>query len=499
MARAALFCNDAQGKLGSPTELALLGFATKMGLSEELRTKSKRLDELPFDSKTKFMLTLNQEGQELMIYSKGAPEKILKMCNRYQHDGRPVKLTEKIKRAVTHQLEQHSGTGMRVLALSYAPTKQKNALLSPKNQIFLGLVAMMDPPRSKVLAAMEQCQLAGVRVIMVTGDHHLTAKSIAAQVGISSERVVTGDELDGMSSAEFKQTVKKFNIFARVSPAHKLQILRSLQQAGDLVAMTGDGVNDAPALKKAHIGIAVGSGSDLAKEVADMIILDNDFSSIVEAIREGRGIFFNIKKFVKFLIAVNFDEIFLIALSIFMGLPLPLLPIHLLWLNLVTDSLPALALATDPYDRDIMKTKPYNPSQEIKHGIMKFSIFAGFLALIASMSAFMIELFVLQMPLALAQTVTFTVTVFFELAIVFAVRSNRRLRESRPLANKWLLAAVGLTIILQLAAIYLPPAQLFLKTSAIPLNHWPLILALSIMGLVLYELVKFTQKKSPRI
>lgn len=490
IAAVALHCNDATPELGSPTELALLELSQKLGLSVDDRKNCKRLDEVAFTSKNKYMMTLHQEGKRYQVYAKGAPERILDFADYYYQGREMVRLTAEVKKKIAAQLESYAKQGRRVLAFSCQEIKKTSDFKSKRGHVFLGLVALMDPPRSRVRSAVAKCKRAGIRVVMLTGDHPLTAQSIASQVGIASEKVMTGPEFAKLTEEKAEQIVNEIDVFARVSPRHKLEILEILQSQGHRVAMTGDGVNDAPALKKAHVGVAVGSGSDLAREVADMIILDDDFASIVVAIHEGRGIFFNIKKFVKFLIAVNFDEIFLIAFSIFLGLPLPMLPIHLLWLNLVTDSLPALALAVDPYEPGLMKLAPYDPKREILHGVVKFSVVAGVLALVASLTAFITEFMALAMPLNIAQTATFTVTVLFELIIVFSLRSQRMIIHSKPGQNKLLIAAVALAVVLQFSAIYLPPFQTLLKTSYIPLNHWPFIITLSSIGLIGSELIK---------
>lgn len=478
--QAMVLCSDATEEIGDPTERALIVYAQKEGQSAELRQQHRRMHEVPFNSKNKYMVTVYELENKTTAFVKGAPEKIIAFCDMKKSEEKV--LLEQAK----HQAEQ----GNRLLAFGFKHLKSGQQYKSTIGFTYLGLVALQDPPRPKVAEAIAVCHQAGIRTIMITGDHPQTARAIAAQVGITSEKVITGEEFEALSDERLQAEIKKTNIFARVSPEHKLRILATLQQQKHFVAMTGDGVNDAPALRQADIGVALGSGSDLAKDTADMIILDDNFTSIVDAVYEGRGIFSNIKKTITFLIAVNFDEIFLIAISLILHLPLPLLPIHLLWLNVVTDSFPALALAADPYEKDIMKLKPYNPTTEILKGVMSYSVLAGFLAFVSSFSTFLLELFMFSKDVATAQTMTFTVTVIFELLIIFAVRSRQRLRNSQPLANKWLLLAIAVAVLFQLFAVYFPYTQSFFKTVALSADRWLVMLPFALFGLVGFELKK---------
>lgn len=482
---AAIICNDATLKTGDPTEKALVSFAYDAGKDIKVRKNNPRVNESPFSSETKYMITLNQVGKNKIAYAKGAPEKIIKLS----------KLTKDNKRRILEIVEELSSKGMRVLGFASKNVKSDNEFSKHSGYQFLGLVGLIDPPRKSVKAAIAKCQGAGIRVMMITGDHPITASSIASQVGIESDNVVTGHEMDHYSGKEFIKVVTHTNIFARVSPEHKLKILSALQKQGHFVAMTGDGVNDAPALKEANIGIAVGSGSDLAKEVADMVILNDDFASIVEAVNEGRGIFANIKKVVTFLIAVNFDEILILMASIFLKLPLPLLPIHLLWLNLATDTLPSLALSVDPYASNLMKTLPYDPRREITRGVFTFSILAGILAFVASFSVFILELFVFNSNIQTAQTMTFTVTVLFELFFIFVVRTDKELRESKPFSNRWLVGAVVIGILLQMIAIYGPYADRIFKTVPLNIFDFLMILPFALFGVFFFEFVRFYKFK----
>lgn len=480
LVEAAIICNDATLKIGDPTEKALVSFAYDAGQDIKLRKDNPRINESPFSSETKYMITLNQVGRKKIAYAKGAPEKIIKLS----------RLSKDNKRKILEVVEEMSSKGMRVLGFATKEVKSESEFAKHSDYQFLGLIGLIDPPRKSVKAAIEKCKGAGIRVMMITGDHPITASSIANQVGIKSDNVVTGHEIDHFSDKEFEKVVAHTNIFARVSPEHKLKILSALQKQGHFVAMTGDGVNDAPALKEANIGIAVGSGSDLAKEVADMVILNDDFASIVDAVNEGRGIFSNIKKVITFLIAVNFDEIFILVASILMKLPLPLLPIHLLWLNLATDTLPSLALSVDPYAKNLMKIPPYDPRKEITRGVFSFSILAGFLSFIASFSVFLLELFVFNSTVQMAQTMTFTVTVLFELFFIFVVRTDKELRESKPFSNRWLVGAVGIGILLQMIAIYGPYADRIFKTVPLNVFDFMMMLPFAFFGVLFFEFVR---------
>ncbi len=490
IAQCSLLCNDANEKSGDPTEQALLILAEKLGVDSSTRQSFPRLNEIPFSSSQKFMVTLNQVDNKKISFIKGAPEKILDMCSQVHSCKNTNKLGSKDKKYFDQQIAELSSQGMRVLGLAYKEIKNTKSFNKLENFTFLGLVGMIDPARAEVADAIEQCHSAGVRVMMLTGDHPLTARAIATSVGLPDEKAIEGIELDGISRQDMEKLVEEKHVFARVSPEHKLKILRALHNNGHFVAMTGDGVNDAPALKEADIGVAVGDGTDLAKEVSDMILMDNNFAHIVEAIEEARGIFANIKKFVTFLLAANFDEIFVMMSAMILGTPLPMLPIHLLWLNVVTDSLPALSLSVDTYPKDLMKHKPYNPKKEITHGIAKFSLAAGIIAFVATFGVFLREYYVLGSDLQMAQTVTFTVTVLFELWLVFSARSPQGAFKIGIFSNKWLNLAVVASVLLQLMTIYTSIGNTFFKTIALPLSHWPEIILFSTIGFLVIEITR---------
>ena len=362
---------------GDPTECAILFFENKnknknFKNSEDLKNKFTRIKEIPFNSEKKMMTTINynQVQDEYLVICKGAPEIILNLCDNYFYNNNIQKLDEKLKQEIIKHYEFMASRALRVLAVAYK--KQENYPQNNKNLIFLGLIGIIDPPRKEAKDAVKNCIKAGIKPVMITGDHVLTAKSIGRELGIftNNSREITGKELDKLSQTELEKNIYLYSIFARVSPEHKVRIIRAFQARGEIVAMTGDGVNDAPALKASNIGCAMGkSGTDVAKSASDMILTDDNFSSIVEAAKQGRGIYKNIQKTIHFLISTNIGEIIAVLIAFLMNLPSPLLAIQLLWINLVTDSFPALALVIDPFDSEIIKNKPENLNK-LKNGFM---------------------------------------------------------------------------------------------------------------------------------
>jgi len=459
-------CNRAQWpKLGDPTELGLLAFACVLGVEREKFDK----EEVPFTSEDKYMQT--KHGRK--SYLKGAPEVIVKMCDDVN------------KKEVLNKTEGFARDGLRVLA---AAIKEQGKIR------FLGLVALEDPPRKGVKEAIQEAKDAGIRTIMITGDNIVTAKAIAAQVGIGGEAML-GEELATLSKKELKKHLITTSIFARVSPAHKLQILDALRSRGQIVAMSGDGVNDAPALKGAHVGIAMGkNGTEVAREAASIVLADDHYSTIVNAIREGRRIYDNIKKFILYLLRANFDELLLIMMVLILGMPLPYLPIHILWINLMTDGLPALALGMEKAEPDIMKRPPRNPKEHLLSGEWGRLVIAG---LWAFGMAFLFFLWQLQngVPLIEARTTTFTLAVVFELFLAFNVRSRRPLWEIGFFSNKWLLGAVTVPILLHLMLLY-TPLNVFFRLVPLSLLEWVEILILAFSGFVVFELMKLIPKRS---
>ena len=361
--------------LGDPTEAALLVAAAKRNLTKsKLNMQYLRVDEIPFDSKRKLMTAINKVAAKRIAYVKGAPDVILNLCDKIYINGRAIRLNDEEKDKILKVNEKLTEQALRVLGFAFKvldkETKEKEI---ESNLTFIGLEAMEDPPREDVKADIQKCNEAGIRIIMITGDHKNTAIAIAKELGLKG-KAISSVELEKIPLSEFKKVVEKYSIYARIDPKHKLSIINTLIEEGYVVAMMGDGVNDAPALKKADIGIAIGSGTDVAKEASDMILLDDNLNTVVNAIEEGRTIYDNIKKFVNYLLSTNLAEILIIFLATLFGLPLPLTAIQILWLNLVTDGLPALALGADPARSDIMKKMPRDPKEPILTKQMKFAV-----------------------------------------------------------------------------------------------------------------------------
>jgi len=385
--------------------------------------------------------------------------------------------------------------GVALRPLDAAPAKGEEATLE-QDLIFIGMVGMIDPPRPEVEAAVKTCQAAGIRPVMITGDHPLTAYHIATELGIATgDRFLTGQELDRMSGPELEQLVEEVTVYARVSPEHKLNLVQQYQDKGHIVAMTGDGVNDAPALKKADIGVAMGiTGSDVTKEAADMVLRDDNFATIVAAVEDGRIIFDNIRKFVKFLLSCNSGEIWVMLAAPFLGMPLPLLPLQILWMNLVTDSLPALALGVEPGERNVMRRPPYPPSE---------SIFARGMARDISWTGLLMGLVPLgvgygywQAGRANWQTMVFTVLVLSQLFLALTSRSQRDSFFSIGLmTNRAMVGAVSLAILLQLAAVYVPFLQTFFKTTGLSGADLALAVGLSTLLFWALELQKWVLRR----
>lgn len=477
----AVLCSDATKESGDPTERAFIIALLKRQKENTLHTSAKRIAEIPFTSAQKFMaVTVNHQNLNRAII-KGAPEVILPMCN----------LPPAVKEKYAEICERMSEKGLRVLAVAQKSVQSGTEMSEYKNYTFLGMAGMYDPPRNGVEQAIETCHKAGVKVIMVTGDHKKTAIAIAAQIGLPVEHVVTGDEIDNITDTELTKLVINTTVFARVSPPHKVRILQCLQHLGYQVGMTGDGVNDAPAMKRADIGITVGSGTDLAKGIADVILLDDNFATIVKGIKEGRRIFFNIKKFLLFMLSVNFDEIAVVFASLVLHMPLPFTPLQILWLNLATNSLPALALTTEAAENDVMLRKPYKPKSEIFRGITSYAIIAGFVAFLASLIIFSLSYYVFKLPLNHARTITFTLTVFFEFFLVFSIRSTRNAFWADIFSNKYLTGAVAIGVLGQVIIIYQPFMQKVFDTVPLDGKNWLLILSFASSGFIIMEIYKF--------
>lgn len=487
---AGALCNNAsliRGKKdwivsGDPTEGALLTLAHKAGLiPEKLEKKWPRTREWVFTSERKRMATHNGS----FVFMKGAPDSVLEMCT----------ITAGQKKKILAQNNAFAKQAYRVLAVAYKPVKNK-ADASEEKMIFLGLVAMMDPPRPEVKEAIQTCNSAHIRVVMITGDHALTAQAIGKEIGLYKEGdlVLTGAELEELSFKKLCSLVDKVSIYARVNPSHKVQILKALKQNGAVVSMTGDGVNDAPALKSADIGVAMGiTGTDVSKEASDMILVDDNFATIVSTVKEGRVIYRNIKKFIRFLLAANFDEVILVSVTFLLGFPLPFIPLQILWVNLLTDALPAIALGTDKGEADIMNLKPRNPKQGILKELVSFSILAGVLS--SAVSLFLFLTVVDDYSIEKTRTLMFSTIVVFELFLVFSVRFEEKHFFTHFFSNKLLLMSVVMSILLQLFAVYHPWMQTLLETEALSVQDWVMMLGASLVAILILELWKHFRVK----
>jgi Ca2+-transporting ATPase len=477
--RAAASCNNATLSFGDPTEMALLVAAKKAGIEKE-----ERIGEVPFDSEKKFMITKHRDNT---WFIKGAPEKILELCGYVQVNGAVNRLSTKQKKSILRKNTEMASKALRVLALAH---KRDN------KTIFAGLVGMIDPPREEVSDAVQLCKRAGIRVVMITGDNALTAQAIAKRIGLAGS-VVEATELDKKADEDLKDLVKQVTIFARVNPEHKVKILKALQASGHVVAMTGDGVNDAPALKAADVGVSMAlKGTDVAREASDMVLTDDNFASIIASVREGRVIFDNIKKFVKFLLSANLGETAVILFALLAGMPLLLLPVQILWINLITDSLPALALGVDAPDKNIMGRKPRDPKETILKGSITFLMVVTIFAFSVTMTGFLIGCGwdSVNGDIAKGRTMAMMSLIFFELFLVFSCRSDRYpLYEIGFFSNKWLLLAVVAAAALQFLILY-TPASIAFKITPLGLSDWAIIGGLGSLGFVVFEAKKIISR-----
>ncbi len=483
-------CNDARLEKGvargDPTEASLLVSAAKFGL-KNLNEKYPRTDEIPFSSEMKRMTTVHKIGNRKVAYMKGAPEVVLGLCNRIYDKGVIRKIGAKDRKHILDTNNSFAGSALRVLGFAFKGVKDKDL---ERELVFVGLQGMIDPPRKEAIAAVERCKKAGIKVVMVTGDHQLTANAIAKELGITG-RSLTGEELDRIKDLD--KIVDDVGIYARVNPSHKMDIVKALKRRGHIVAMTGDGVNDAPALKDSNIGIAMGvTGTDVTKEASDMILLDDNFASIVNAVEEGRGIYDNIKKFINYLLSCNLGEVLVIFVASLLGWPLPLLAVQILWMNLLTDGLPALALGLDPASPGIMERPPRKPNEGIMSRNMTISIVAiGILVSIGTLLLFWKNMF----DIGRARTIAFTSLVMLEVVRVQMIRSNYKVGF---FSNKYLIAALVSSVLLQLAVLYTPLRTAF-KTVPLPLVDWlyigAVVIGLFVAGnIVSVAIRKFTKE-----
>jgi len=481
---------------GDPTEGSLVVAAAKAGLDRvDLETEYPRISEIPFTSETKRMTTLHETAEGLVAYAKGAAEVILDGCTRWLTEEGARPLDGEARKAILEEARQMAGTALRVLGIATKPGASIE--YAEHEMTFLGLVGMIDPPRSEAKAAILACEQAGIKVAMITGDHPMTAQAVARELGLlKTGRSVTGPELESMSDAEFEREVAQIEVYARVSPAHKLRVVTALQKHGHIVAMTGDGVNDAPALKKADIGIAMGiTGTDVSKEAASMTLLDDNFASIVAAVEEGRGIFGNIKKYLMYLLSSNIGEIGLMAGATLLGLPLPLTAVQLLYVNLVTDGLPALALAVDPPERDLMRRKPRDPRTGIfTRPVVTLMSLGGLWSTIANLSLYIWALNSGR-SVSEAMTMTFVSLVLIQFVKAYNYRSDRNSVLDRPFANKWLNLAIASQLGLLVLVIYWQFLHDVFGTYYLTLEDWLIVTALAFTVSPVLEIAKWMARR----
>lgn len=502
--KGALLCNDAElivedGKWynkGDTTEGALVVVAAKAGFQQsEVRKQYPRICELPFSSERKRMTTVHSTfNGDRIVFMKGAPEIILERCTHVYEPDKMERLTEKRKKAILRISEEMAGESLRVLGLAYKILSTSVTNFDEENLekglIFLGLMGMMDPPREEAIKAVEVCRQIKTKSIMITGDHTLTAMTIAKEMGIYNEgdTVLTGEDLEKMSDEEFEDIVEKVTVYARVSPTHKLKIVQAWKKKGQVVAMTGDGVNDAPALKHADIGVAMGiTGTEVTKEASDLVLADDNFATIVNAIEIGRWIYDNIKKYLTYLLQANLVEIMVLSIAVLAGYPPPLLPVQILYINLATDGLPAIALGLSPSDPDVMKRPPRNPKETIFTKEVKSFLLLGVLIQVP----LLLWVFLSSLPQGeeIAQTRLFISLVFFELVLALNCRSLKyTFFKVRP--HKFLLLAVLWEALLILALINIPLAQQALGIAPIGIFEAELVAGLCLVTLLGVEITK---------
>ena len=498
-------CNDATvgaAATGDPTEIALLELAAGAGLDKgRLLADSPRVGELPFDSDRKMMSTVHARGGERLVMAKGAADRLLDRCDRVLIDGKPVALDGRRREEILAGADAMAGRALRVLGAAYrilGPGEKAEGAGLEKGLTFLGIVGMIDPPRLEVKDSIAACRASGIGVAMITGDHKATALAIARALGIAKgeEEALSGTEIDAMDETALAQRAGTVRVFARVSPEHKVRIVRAFRAAGHVVSMTGDGVNDAPSLKVADIGVAMGvTGTDVAKGASDMILADDNFRTIVRAIEEGRNIYANIRKAIFFLLSCNLGEILCIFLPILMGWPIPLLPIHLLWVNLVTDTFPALALGMDPGDPDAIRERPRNPKESLfAHGGWPFIILNGFVKGLLVIAAFRVGQSLGgggEAGLPLARTMAFCVLSLAQLFHAFNARHvTKSLLRVGPFRNRWLIGAFFLCSFVQVIVVLVPGLASFFKVVGLTAAQWGIVWLLSAATVVLNELAK---------
>lgn len=522
-----MLCNDTKignnGELtGDPTETALVDMAFKLDFDPSVYDRMPRIEEVPFDSDRKLMTTVNEVNGKYIVYTKGGVDELLKRCNSYLENGQIKQDLDNYAKVIREHNENMAKEALRVLACAYKeidhkPTKQEMENIE-NDLIFIGMVGMIDPPREEAKKAVEKCKTAGIKTVMITGDHKITATAIAKKLGIleNEEEAITGLDLEKMSDEELEKNVRKYSVYARVSPEHKVRIVKAWQKNGEIVSMTGDGVNDSPALKTANIGCAMGVvGTDVAKEAADVILTDDNFATIVSAVEEGRRIYDNILKVIQFLLSSNVGEIVVLFLAT-LCTPLfakwfgitditrleILLPIHILWINLVTDSLPALALAFDPANSDIMKRKPAKPGKGVfTKGMTWRVIYQGAMIGLLTLAAFMIGLGTTTEPIdgltldeskiEVGQTMAFVTLALSELAHVFNIRDNKKsIFKTKIFNNSKLILAVLASAALMIVILAVPALRSIFSIPVLPTQNIIELVCLILAPIVIVEIFK---------
>lgn len=491
-------CNDANYDaeedqfLGDPTETALLEFAYNMGKDlAPLEEENPRVDEVPFDSVRKRMTTVHRKGDQFIQYTKGGLDEILSICNRIRIDDEVRPITREDKYIIHEKHDNYAKEALRILALAYDESAAQGDLGEEENLIFMGLVGMIDPPRETTKDSIRLAKHAGIIPIMITGDHLQTATAIAKEVGILDENsmAITGSELEKMTAEEYASQLEDIRVYARVSPEHKVRIVEAWQDRDHIVAMTGDGVNDAPALKTSDIGVAMGVvGTDVSRQASDMVLADDNFSTIVTAVEEGRTIFDNIRRSVRFLLSCNFGEIVLIVAAIALGMDIPLIPIHILWVNLVSDTFPALALGVETREKDVMARMP-RPKKE---GILTKKSYALMMieGLLIGGLAFLAFRMGMQTNLITARTMAYATIAFAQLVHSVNLRSNLTVFSKGIFSNKWFIPALLVSTALMLVTLLVPPVQELFQTTNLTLENWLMVVGLSIVPFIFTELRK---------
>lgn len=489
---------------GDPTEGALLTAARKGGFSKEFVESNYRvIEEFPFDSARKMMTVIvEDQDRKRYIITKGAPDVLMQRSSRIYYDGSAALFSNERKAETEAVLRHLASQALRTIAVAYRPIKAgetPSMEQAEKDLTMLGLSGIIDPPRPEVRQAIKECREAGIKTVMITGDHVETAKAIAKDLRLlpKSGKIMDGKMLNELSQEELSHVVEDVYVFARVSPEHKLKIVKAYQENGHIVAMTGDGVNDAPAIKQADIGVSMGiTGTDVAKEASSLVLVDDNFATIKSAIKEGRNIYENIRKFIRYLLASNVGEILVMLFAMLLALPLPLVPIQILWVNLVTDGLPAMALGMDQPEGDVMKRKPRHPKEGVFARKLGWKVVSrGFLIGVATILAFIIVYHRNPENLAYAQTIAFATLVLAQLIHVFDCRSETSVFSRNPFQNLYLIGAVLSSILLMLVVIYYPPLQPIFHTVAITPGDWMLVIGMSAIPTFLLAGSLLTRKK----